>query len=167
MNTYDIFGYVSIIFSVAAFLERNTPERMLGFGMISAGLLGVSLYGYGGFAGAFVSIMSVLAKAFSMLRNKSVNKMVRIFTILGAFLFAFTSSEGVYGVLPALGMIAVAYADTRETLIGMKRMYMVSATLWLLYALHLGSPSAILYDVVGVAILYYSIRRIRSNTVRF
>lgn len=163
MIYYDIIGYISIIFSILAFLAKD-KESMRRNGLISAFLFGISIYGYNGYNGLFVSSISVFVKLLSLKYDEDKLFSLKVIAIPLAVIFYFMfNTEGMYGLLPAISLVFIILADIQKDLIKMKIIYYGSAFAWLLYAISINSLPAIIYDVVGIIALTYSIVKIRRE----
>ena len=68
-------------------------------------------------------------------------------------------------MLPAVSLIFIIFADLQEDLIKMKFIYYGSAFSWLIYAIILGSIPAILFDIVGITALTYSIYKLKQDII--
>jgi len=69
------------------------------------------------------------------------------------------------GILPCISLIFIAYADLQSNIIKMKTIYYGSAVSWLIYAIYINSMPAIIYDLIGITILTYSIYKCKQNTI--
>ena len=161
---YDFLGYVSVILSMFAFLEKKDATKMLFWGMASAMFFSISLIGYGGFNGVVVAAFSIVIKGAVLYYKKAPVIYLKVISLLMSILyFVYFNNEGLFGIIPASTIIIVAFADTQDSLVKMKIWYIPSALLWLVYAIHLESPSAVIYDIVGLMALGYVLLR-HGNT---
>lgn len=160
---YDIIGYVSIIFSIMAFVTKDKFQMRLQGGIATL-LFGISIYSYGGINGAFVSIVSFLVKILSLKFDEDKLKFIKILSFpLSLIFFLVFNEEGVYGLLPALSLIFIVFADLQKDILKMKYIYFGSAICWLVYAIIINSVPAILFDVFGLTALTYSVYQIKTS----
>jgi len=161
---YDIIGHLATAFSFFSFLSVST-NRMRSLGMISAILFGLSIYSYGGINGVFVTLISVIVKIISIQTSHSkVLLSVRVIGFFMSILFYLSMSEGgIAGALPAASLIFIIMADTQSDIKKMKMWYYGSASCWLAYAISINSVPAIIYDVVGILTLTYSLLAIAKK----
>lgn len=75
----------------------------------------------------------------------------------------FINNEGMLGILPAISLIFIIFADIQKDILNMKYIYFGSAFSWLIYAIIINSIPAILYDVFGILTLIYSIYQIKKK----
>lgn len=161
---FDLIGYAAIIFSVLAFLT-NTKNNMRKYGIISTILFGISIYAYQGFNGLFVTIISLITKLLSIKFNEEKLFFLKLLSPFLAVCFYFLfNKEGLSGLLPALSMIFIIFADLQEDIIKMKIIYYGSAFCWLFYGIVLGSIPAILFDIFGILALTYSIFKLKNKS---
>lgn len=73
------------------------------------------------------------------------------------------NQEGWYGLLLATSMIFIVLADLQPCVMRMKYYYYGSAFCWLGYGIAIGSMAAILYDVIGIMALSYSLYKIKID----
>ena len=166
MIWYDVVGYISIIFSIIAFLSKSKKKMRIN-GAISATFFGISIYGYAGYNGVFVSLISVIIKLLSLKYKEEKLKILKIASVPVAIIFyLYINKEGLYGILPAISLIFITFADTQKDLIKMKIIYIGSAISWLIYAIIISSMPAIIYDIVGLVILAYSILEIKRDRIK-
>ena len=163
MFYYDLIGYISIFFSILAFLAKD-KKSMRTNGLISAFLFGISIYGYNGYNGLFVSAVSVFVKLLSLKYNEDKLFSLKVIAIPAAIIFYFIfNTEGLYGLLPAISLVFIILADIQKDLLKMKIIYYGSAFAWLFYAISINSTPAIIYDVIGIFALTYSILKIKKG----
>jgi len=163
MIYFEIIGYLAIVFSVIARLSI-TKTNMRFYGAISAALFGVSIYSYGGINGAFVSIISVITKLLSLKFKENTLKPLKFSSPFIAFIFFFVfNEEGLVGILPAISLIFIIFADLQESPLRMKYIYFGSAICWFIYAIIIGSIPAILFDIIGISTLSYGIIKIKRE----
>jgi hypothetical protein len=138
---------------------------MLINGMISTSLFGISIYYYQGINGLFVSLISVISKLLSLfIKNKKIINYIKYSSTIIAILFYLQfNTEGIIGLLPAISLIFIIFADMQEDLIKMKFIYYGSAFSWLIYGILLNSIPAILFDVFGIITLTYSIFQLKKQ----
>lgn len=155
LEYYDIVGYISIIFSILAFLsEDKTKSRF--YGMISTILLAFNIYFYNGFNGVFVSFISFVTKLLSLKIDEEKLNILKYSSPFIAILFFFNfNNEGILGILPAMSLIFIIFADLQKDILRMKIIYFGSAISWLIYRIVINSIPAIIFDVVGIIILFY------------
>ena len=157
LTYFDILGYVAILFSVMAFLAQNKNKMRL-HGMTSTVLFGVSIYYYNGINGLFVSSVSFLVKLLSIKFDESKLEILKIISPFIAFIFfIYFNDEGIIGILPAISLIFIIIADLQTDLLRMKQWYYGSAFCWLTYGILLGSIPAIIFDILGLGAITYSI----------
>lgn len=160
---YDILGYFSIVFSIFAFLSLEKQKARLN-GLISTSLFGISIYGYNGYNGLFVSIISAISKTLSFFISEEKLKFFKYSSPIIAFVFFFFfNEEGWIGIFPAISLIFIIFADLQTDILRMKQIYYGSAFSWLLYAIFLGSLPAILFDIFGIFTLTYTIYKIKTE----
>lgn len=156
-------GYGSLIAHLFAFSSRST-HTMLKLNMLSTFLLGLSMIPFGGYNGASMSFFSVFSKISGLLgfgtQIKESHKGLLGFT-LGVGYFVFFNQEGWYGILPALSMVFIVLADLQKNVITMKYYYYGSAICWLSYGVAIESMAAILYDIIGIVALSYSLYQLK------
>ena len=129
-------GYGSIIAHLLAFSSRNT-HTMLKLNMLSTFFLGLSLIPFGAYCGTWMSFLSVMSKMsafFGVGCDIKEFKKGLIGFFLGLLYFFFSNDEGWFGILPAVSMIFI------------------------------GSLAAILYDVLGILALSYSVYQIKKSS---
>lgn len=161
---YDAIGYLSIVFSLLSFYSKDISKMRI-LGALSATLFAISLYGYGGINGMFVCLLSVFVKVASLYTQKEQLKKLKYFSAFLALGFFFLAkSENILGILPFLSLLFTIHADTQTDIVKMKTVYYGSAIAWLIYAIFLGSVSAILYDILGIAVLTHSIFTIKKES---
>lgn len=152
---YDVVGYISIIFSILAFLSENKTKSRF-YGMISTILLAFNLYFYNGMNGVFVSVISFLTKLLSLKIEEEKLNILKYSSPFIAFIFFFYfNEEGILGILPAISLIFIIFADLQKDVLKMKIIYFGSAISWLIYRIVINSIPAIIFDVVGIIILSY------------
>lgn len=155
LNYYDVIGYISIIFSIIRFLSEDKNKTRF-FGMLSTGFLAFNLYFYNGLNGVFVSVISFITKLLSL---KIKEEKLRILKYLSPFIalifYMYFNDEGIVGILPAISLIFIIFADLQTDILKMKLIYFGSAFSWLIYRIVINSIPAILFDVVGIIILTY------------
>jgi len=157
MIIYDIIGYLSVILSVISFLEKDKTKMRI-FGIFAGLAFGINIYGYGGYNGVFVSVISILGKVLAIKFGEDklfFLKAISLPLALG-FFFLF-NSEGISGLLPALILVIVIFADTQKDIIKMKYIYIFSTTVWLIYSIVIWSVPGIVCDAVAIMALIYSI----------
>ncbi len=159
-------GYGSIIAHLLAFSSRNT-HTMLKFNMLSTFFLGLSLIPFGAYCGTWMSFLSVMSKMsafFGVGCDMKEFKKGLIGFFLGLLYFFFFNDEGWFGILPAVSMIFIVLADLQRNVVYMKYYYYGSAFCWLTYGIFIGSLAAILYDVLGILALSYSVYQIKKSS---
>lgn len=168
MQLHSLFiglGYGSLIAHLFAFSSRST-HTMLKLNILSTFLLGLSMIPFGGYNGASMSFVSVFSKISGLLgygtQIKESHKGVVGF-MLGVGYFIFFNQEGWYGLLPALSMVFIVLADLQKNVITMKYYYYGSAICWLSYGVAIDSMAAILYDIIGIVALSYSLYQIKRT----
>lgn len=158
----DLCGYIAIIFSILAFLSKNTNKMRIN-GMISTFLFWISIAYYNGFNGLFVNIISFLTKLLSIYIKEKKLMYLKYSSPLIAFIFYyFFNTEGLIGLLPTISLIFIIFADLQSDILKMKIIYYGSAFSWLLYGIFLKSIPAILFDIFGIMTITYSIIKIIS-----
>jgi len=152
----DLIGYAAVIFSVISFLSMSTFKMRI-YGSISVILFAISIYSYGGINGVFISIISLIYKLLLLKYNEEQLKYIHYLSFpLAIIFFYFFNEEGYIGILPAISLIFIMYADKQTSIVKMKYIYFGSAVSWLVYGVALGSIPAITYDIVGISALVYS-----------
>jgi len=171
MTLHSIFiglGYGSLVAHLLAFSSRST-HAMLKLNILSTFLLGLSMIPFGGYNGASMSFVSVASKISGIAglgtHIKEWHKGLFGF-LLGMGYFLFFNQEGWYGILPALSMIFIVLADLQLSVVRMKYYYYGSAFCWLGYGIAIGSMAAILYDVIGIVALSYSLYKIKIDCLK-
>jgi len=157
---YDFIGYISIFFLLLSFFSQGKQTMRL-YGLLSAAFFGISIFGYQGYNGVFVSFISIIIKGISL--KYSEEKLIffkKLSFPIALLFYFFINNEGFYGLLPALAIIFIIYADTQKDILNMKKIYYGSAFSWLFYAIMIGSLPAIIYDVIGIIVLTYTIYKI-------
>jgi hypothetical protein len=166
-NILITLGWISILFHLVAFSTHDT-KKMLKYNLTSTTLLGISMIAYGGFTGAAMSFFSVFSKTFGLIgigkKITDIQKAI-IGMIFGLTYYYFFSGENWYAILPAFSLIFIVLADLQEDIIKMKMWYYGSAFLWITYAIMIKSPSAIMYDVIGISVLTYTIIKLKKNNL--
>lgn len=160
---YDLIGYIAIIFSFFAFATKDKFKMRLN-GMFSTLFFGISIAYYNGVNGLFVSIISFITKFLSIFIKEEKLKILKYSSPFIAFLFFyFFNKEGMIGILPAISLVFIIFADLQTDILKMKYIYYGSAFSWLLYAILLGSIPAILFDIVGIITLTVTIFQIKNK----
>ena len=163
---YDFLGYLSIVFAIFAFLTHDKVKMRFN-GAISTLLFAISIFSYGGINGAFVSIISVITKALSLKYDEEKLIILKYLSFPISILFYFYfNEEGYIGLLPAISLIFIIFADIQKDIIKMKIIYYGSAISWLIYAILLNSIPAIIYDIVGLTTLTYSIYTLKKKDTK-
>lgn len=164
LTWYDLAGFAAVFFAFLAFYVQDKMSMRL-YGLISAALFGFGIFFYGGVNGLFVTLVSISIKLLSLTYHESRLAIFQKLSPVIAFVFfLFFNPEGWMGVLPAISLIFIVMADTQRDIAKMKLWYFGSAFCWLLYAIHLGSIPAIIYDLVGIFTLAYSLALIKSRS---
>lgn len=158
----DLIGYISIIFSFLAFLSHK--KNIMRFnGMIATLLFGISIYFYNGLNGLFVSFVSFCTKLLSIyFKEEKINFLKYLSFPISIIFYLYFNKEGLIGLLPALSLIFIIIADLQKDIIKMKFIYFGSAFCWLFYGILLNSIPAILFDIVGILTLSYSIYKLKK-----
>ena len=160
------FGYFSIIPHLLAFISIST-SKMLKLNIVSTLLLGFSMMAFEGHNGFLISFISVILKFTALLgictNIKEWHKTI-IGLIFGASYFILFNNEGWFGILPSISMIFVVFADFQKNILTMKYYYYGSAFCWLIYGIFLQSNAAILYDLIGISALTFSLINIKKQT---
>lgn len=164
MLIYDILGYLSVFFSLLAFLSENKQKIRL-YGIFSIILFGISIYGYQGYNGAFVAAVSFISKVLAyFIKEEKLSFLKYIAPVLSVIFFIIFNKEGFIGILPAVSLIFIIYGDIQKDVLKMKIIYYGSVFSWLFYAICLNSITAIIYDILGFLILSYSILKIKKQS---
>jgi hypothetical protein len=166
-NLYiDLIGYIAIVFSIISFLSKDKVKMRLN-GAISTLLFGISIYFYNGVNGLFVSIVSFSIKILSLnIKEEKLKSIKIIMPFVALFFFFFFNKEGLVGILPAISLIFIAFADIQKDILKMKIIYYGSAFSWLIYGIILGSIPAIIFDIIGIITLtisIYNLKKIKGN----
>jgi hypothetical protein len=163
-KSFIILGWISILFHIKAFYIDDRM-KMLIYNIVSTLLIGLSMIPYGGYTGAAISLFSVASKIVGIQENFFLSNIVK--TIIGIFVgiiyFYFFSNENIRGLLPSASLFFIVMADLQKDILKMKLWYYGSAFCWILYAVIIMSPIAIVYDIIGVSVLTYSIYKIKKN----
>lgn len=164
-NFLICLGYIAVIFHLFAFASKS-ESNMLKLNLSSTTLLGLSMIPYGGLSGAAMSFFSAGSKIaglsgyFGEITNK---KKAVIGLMFGLVFFIFFNKEGYFGLLPAASLIFILLADLQTDVLKMKLWYYGSASCWIIYAISIQSPAAILYDVLGIGVLTYTVLKIQKE----
>lgn len=159
----DTIGYIAIIFFVLGFLSTKTNNMRIN-GMISTILFGISIAYYNGINGLFVSFISFCTKFISIFIKEEKIQFLKYISFPLAIIFYFIfNTEGLIGILPALSLIFIIFADIQKDIIKMKYIYYGSAISWLLYGIFLNAIPAILFDLFGIITLTYSIYKLKQK----
>jgi hypothetical protein len=171
MNEYIILetmGYLSIIFHLISFLSKN-KKTMLFTGMISVFLLSMTFFNHFALMGLFLTLISLFSKILNLfLKNTFLKKYDKnlkyiIFGLSILIFFILFPIEGYRVVFPIFGMVFVLIADNQKNIINMKKIYYGSALSWITYAILINSYPAIIYDIIGIIALTYSIFNLKKS----
>jgi len=163
MTYAEIIGYVAIIFAVISFSAESTT-KMRKFGILSSSLIGLSVYLNQGIIGAVVTILGVSIKILSLFLTQEQLKPVKYSTpVIAILYFVFYNTEGFFGSMPVIALFVLIYADIQADILKMKYIYLIGLLLWLIYGIYLLSPAAIIYDIVAIIIMIYSIFKLRKD----
>lgn len=153
VTIYEWIGYAAVGFSLLPFMAK-TKEKMRFWGIVSLSIFMVGVWGQGGINGAFASLVSVSVKVLALAFDEKKLFFLKLLSPFIALVFYFFfNHEGLYGILPAIGLVLVIFADLQTDIVKMKIMYIVTLTPWLFYGIFMGSVSATLYEFVGIASL--------------
>ena len=159
---FDTIGYLAIVFSVLAFISKE-KQQMRVHGGISTLLFGTSIYFYQGFNGFFVTIVSLISKILSYyIDEKKLEKVKYLSFGVSIVFYLFFNTEGYSGIFPSLSLVFIVFADMQSDIMKMKYWYYGSAFSWLIYGIILNSLPAIIFDVIGILALTYSIYKIKK-----
>jgi hypothetical protein len=136
------------------------------FGGVSTLFFGANIFFYNGINGLFVCLISFISKLLTyFVKNRKIINIIKYSLPLLAFLFYFNfNNEGTFvALLPTISLVFIVLADTQKDILKMKLWYYGSAFCWLFYGIAINSIPAILFDVVGIIILTYSVFEIIKN----
>jgi hypothetical protein len=167
-NFFEFLGYLSLVFHFYGFYTHNR-QKMLISGFISALLLGFTYLNHFALMGLSLTILSLLSKSLNLFLKREILEIYEkylhyfIFILSFIFLILFIPIEGYRAILPIFGLIFVLISDNQKDILYMKYFYIGSALSWLSYAYLIHSIPAILYDVIGIIILIYTIHKIKNK----
>ena len=159
----EIIGWVATGFGFTSYMSKDL-NRMRILGSIALFLFTISTYLNGATNGAVVSAFGFSVRVLSIYISISWVLALRILTIIAAAaFFALFNSEGIYGILPSIGLIMATIGDTQTDILKTKFIYLGNLGAWLIYTIYLESPSAIAYEVLGLSALLYTITQIKKE----
>ena len=156
---FDILGYIAIILSLIAFLVKDV-QKMRIYGGLSTLLFGINVYFYNGINGLFVCLISFLSKVLTYyIKDEKIINVIKYSLPVMAFIFYFNfNNEGsIIALLPTISLIFIVLADIQKDILKMKMWYFGSAFCWLFYGISINSIPAILFDILGILTLFYSV----------
>lgn len=160
---FDLIGYFSIFLAILSFIAKDT-FKMRFHGMTSTLTFAISIIPYGGLNGFFVSILSATSKLLSLKYPEEKLFFLKILSpFLAVIFFLFFNKEGFFGILPAVSLIFVIFADLQKDILKMKQMYLFIAFIWIIYGLFLMAIPSIIYDIVAIIFLSISIFKITQE----
>jgi hypothetical protein len=159
MNILTILGFMSVIFTILAYLQNNKKNFLILNTIAVIGLSSVLFLSNGviggltGFWSAFLYFIAIFT-----LENIKLNQILSITTPIVSCTLYFMLSDGQWeNLIPAIAYLFITFSIFQETIIKTKLFLLIGCLVWLVYTLYVGNIFPIIADIIGIFILVRSL----------
>jgi len=157
-----LLGYISILFHVYSFLLRDR-KKVLIYGSIALVFYIIHILLSGSSIGTvIIASLGLVVSLLGFLNEKKRKLIIKITPVLALTVFIISGMD-MMSFFAALGTFFSSSAKLVSKTINMKYLYLGSATSWLITGILLGTVPAILYDILGLSALFYSIYDLKKE----
>jgi uncharacterized MnhB-related membrane protein len=160
----ETIGYIACLTQLFVFIQKNERNFLIG-NAIATLLYGLSVESFGGSTGAIISFWGVIVSISSIFLSDKHKRIIKYSVLLVAIITAlfYFKEEQFRVIIPIIGVVFASFAVMQPNILKIKQVMVLSACTWLLYGILLQSPQAILFDIIGLTVLLYSIVRLKKD----
>ena len=162
----QIIGLIALFFSLKSFL-RNSKEKYILDSIITAIFNGIHYFLLSAYSGFIIKLIALIREIilYKREKNKKYDKIILFIFIMIIYVLTgiFTFNNSIINLLPIICATTYFGAEWFGNIITIKILALLTTILWLIYNIAFLSITGVIYNVITIIVLIYSISKNKKN----